>query len=432
MHGSCRQFAIVGAVIAAAMGSVCPRLHAGEPSPEQIRQWVVELGDPLFAVRFKATERLAAAGAPAVRAVAVATVSDDLEVAHRARRILKTIALADVDSVPALLELQENAAADVARVVEGVLKLPRVQQQCELFVVRTRERAEDTLRLARGDLMAGRTATAWRRVQEVESLDKEYGLFEPPSPVLAVVGCLEVEATDERVSGKIEDRPAKARAALRQARVDVAAGRFEQGRRFVTAAERLGVSQDLGAGLQVLLAELDAADLLRAARADVAAGRTEAGRAKLLQIREADKKYGLFAKALNAETRARLVLFRSGDEKADLETLQAAPADLSRTLLESAKADLDAERLQAARRKASAARRLGIDERAKFFVKDIDDLLRDSVKRQTVADRLLEISGEFAAEGNTAQARNWLAHIVRVYPTTDAAEEAGRRLTSLP
>jgi TolA-binding protein len=75
---------------------------------------------------------------------------------------------------------------------------------------------------------------------------------------------------------------------------------------------------------------------------------------------------------------------------------------------------------------------LGVDDRAKFFVKDIDDILNNSVQRRDVAERLLQIALEFTNEGDRAQATNWLAHVVRVYPTTEAAVKASQLLESMP
>ena len=65
-------------------------------------------------------------------------------------------------------------------------------------------------------------------------------------------------------------------------------------------------------------------------------------------------------------------------------------------------------------------------------MKDINDILNNSVKRQVVAQRLLEIGQEFTNEDDLAQARNWLAHVVRVYPTTEASTKAGQLLKALP
>ncbi len=63
---------------------------------------------------------------------------------------------------------------------------------------------------------------------------------------------------------------------------------------------------------------------------------------------------------------------------------------------------------------------------------DINRILSNPVTRKAQAERLFEIGQEFANEGELSQSKNWLAHIVRVYPTSDASIKAAQLLKSLP
>lgn len=431
----------IGFVAACTMatGFVCPRPGGGQTNPpaqsarDHVHKWIADLGSDSFAARETATQRLTAAGVQAVRAVSAAALNREPEVAWRARAILRRIAQNDGTSMEVLLDVERTGPEPVAQIVRGILKLPAVQEHYKLFKKKMKEQSEAELSRARRDVMLRRTESAWRRVRQLQSLDKKYGLFGKPNPILAVIACLEVESPDTsfRASG-IRNRVEKVRALLKQARIDLIEGRIEEARRFATVANRLGISLASHADPRLLLAEIKSITLLRTARADIAAGRLDAARKKVLQLQETDRQYGLFAHAVDPETRALFVLFRANDLEGDLKALSAKPRELAAALLQLARADLESQRFHAARRKAASAQALGVDDRAKFFVKDIDDILDSSVTRRVVAQRLLEIGQEFANEGDVPQAKNWLAHIVRVYPATVASIKAGQLLKSLP
>ena len=427
------------AVCTVATGFVCRELGGGQSNsaaqsvPNHIRNWIADLGSNSFATRETATQQLTAAEAQAIRAVSAAAVSRDLEVAYRAQIILTRIAQRDGSSMEVLLEVERTAPQRVAQIVHRILKMPAVQQRYKLFKKKMTEQSGAELGRARRDVILGRSDSAWHRVRQLQLLDKRYGLFGQPNPILAVIACLEVESPDAnfRISN-IQNRAEKVQALLQQARIDLIGGRIEEARRFTTVANRLGSSLDRDSDPRLLLAEIETGTLLQTARADIAAGQLDAARKKVLQAQETDRKYGLFAQAVVPETRALFILFRANDLKGDMRALNAKPREIVAELLQLARADLASGRLQAARRKAVSAKALGVEDRAKFFVKDIDDIVNNSVERRVVAQRLLEIGQEFANEGKLAQARNWLAHIVRVFPTTKASIKAGQLLKSLP
>ena len=430
---------IGAATCTVAAAFACPQVARSESDPatrsasEHADAWIEDLGSSSFATRKTATQQLTAAGTQAIRAVSTAVTNTDPEVAYRARAILTSIAESDAASVPVLLELEHTGPTRVAHVVGGILKIPDVQRRSSLFKQRIQDQSATQLRLARLDVMQRRTASAWRRVRQLQSLHQRFGLFAAPNPILAVIACLEVDSPDADVrAGRIQNRSEKVLALVQQARTDLTEGRLDEARRFATVAGRLGTALDRISIPRRFLAEIESTTLMRAARANVQAGRIDAAREELVRAETIDRKYGLFAQAVRPETRMLFVLFRARDPAGDMRALVAKPKELAASLLQLARADLDSQQLRAARRKADLARLLDVDERAKFFVRDIDDLLNNSVARRDVAQRLLEIALEFEHEGDRAQAENWLAHVVRVYPTTEAAMEASRLLKSLP
>ncbi len=368
-----------------------------------------------------------------MRAVASAVTSTDPEVAYRARAILTRIAESDGASVSVLLELKHTRSARVASFVGSVLKSPEIRRQSRLFELKLKQESATELRLARTDVIERRTASAWRRVRKLQSLHQRYGLFAAPNPILAVIACLEVEALGAQASATdIPNRSEKVLALVHQARLDLSAGQLREARRFATVASRLGSALDRNSVPQRILAEIESVALLRAARENVTAGRLRAARNDLDRAVATDRKYGLFAQAVHPETRALFILFRVNDAAGDMRMLTAKPETLAAALLQLAHEDAGVHQLKAARRKAASAHALGVDDRAKFVIQDIADLLNNSTKRRDVAQRLLEIAQEFEHEGDRAQAENWLAHVVRVYPTTEAAIKASRLLKSLP
>lgn len=414
-------------------------LPAGQSDPvtlsvtDQVNRWVTDLANRSFAVRQTATRRLMTTGSQAVRGVAASVDSDDPEVALRSKIILTRIAQTDVSSVGFFLEAEHTGSPRLVRIVGKILQLPALQRESRLFRRRLTEQSEAELVLARRDVILGRSDSAWRRVRQLQSLDKRYGLFGQPNPVLAVIACLEVESADANFKANgIRNRAEKVQALLQQARIDLADGAIEESRRFATVANRLGSSPAQTAAPRLLLVEIESITLLQKARKDFAAGRLAAAREKVRQARETDRRYGLFTQAVHPETRAMFILFRASDPDGDLRVLNQKPTKVAARLLKSARADLDSKRFREARHKAASAHALGVDDRAKFFVKDIDDILNNSVQRRDVAERLLQIALEFTNEGDRAQATNWLAHVVRVYPTTEAAVKASQLLKSMP
>jgi hypothetical protein len=335
--------------------------------------------------------------------------------------------------VEVLLEVEHTGRPRVAHIVRRILELPAVQQQYKLFMKKIKEQSEAELSRARRDLMLGQSVSAWRRVRQLQSLDKRYGLFGQPNPILAVIACLEVESPDASVRANgIQNRAEKVRALLQQARSDLVEGRIEESRRFATVADRIGNSTARNSDPRRLLTEIGTITLLQSARADFAAGRLEAAREKVLDAQETDRQYGLFAQAVNPETRALFILFRASDPEGDMRALNAKPQEVATALLQLARANVKSKQFHAAHRKAISAQALGVDDRAKFFVKDLNDILNNLVDRQVVAQRLLEIGQEFTNEDDLAQAKNWLAHVVRVYPLTEASFKADKLLKTLP
>ncbi len=401
--------------------------------PETVRKWIADLGSHSYATRRTATRRLTAAGVPVMRAVSNAAVSSDPEVAYRVRTILTRIAKRDGASVVVLLEMERTGSQCVASTARSILEVTAVQAHYKLFMQEMVTRSQAKLSQAMRDLNRGRSDSAWRQVRQVQTLNKRYKLFGQPNPILVVLACLEVETPDEsvRVNG-IQNRDDKVQALLTQARVEFTDGRIAEARRFVAVANRIGSSILRNPDQRLLIAEIQSLTLLHSARADIAAGRIDAAREKVRQVEKSDRQYGLFLKSVNPETRALLILFKANQsEDDDLRVLTAKPRELADALLKLARADLKSDQLYEARRKAVSAQSLKVTGRAASVVKDIDAAFKFE-KRRTVAERLLEIGEEFTTDGNIAQAKNWLAHVAKVYPKTESAAKAGHLLKLLP
>jgi tetratricopeptide (TPR) repeat protein len=73
------------------LGPVALVAAGDPPSNEQLQQWIGQLGDPDYSVRERAHEQLAAAGFDAFEALSDATEHEDLEVAARAKYLLRLI-----------------------------------------------------------------------------------------------------------------------------------------------------------------------------------------------------------------------------------------------------------------------------------------------------------------------------------------------------
>lgn len=78
-------------VLLAGLGFTTACAEEGEPSTQQIAQWIEELGDQSFAARDSASRELVKSGEAAIEAVAAAAVGDSLEVTVRVIRILEEL-----------------------------------------------------------------------------------------------------------------------------------------------------------------------------------------------------------------------------------------------------------------------------------------------------------------------------------------------------
>lgn len=83
--------ALVNSATVAADDAAVEQQETAVATPEQIDQWIVELGDARFATRRQATEQLVEAGAPVIEPVVEAALSGTAEVAVRCVQILRRL-----------------------------------------------------------------------------------------------------------------------------------------------------------------------------------------------------------------------------------------------------------------------------------------------------------------------------------------------------
>jgi len=119
-----------GTILAAGVAGGLPA-SGDQPGDEQITAWIEHLGSPQYARREAASKSLVAAGRPAIKPLAAAIETSDLEVASRAIEILREM-LADetlaAAAEAALEQAAEKAGSTAARLAESALDFHQLGQ----------------------------------------------------------------------------------------------------------------------------------------------------------------------------------------------------------------------------------------------------------------------------------------------------------------